>query len=72
MTDCQTRLAEAREALHKLMLGGQVASVSVSGVPGRSITYTQASIAELKKYIAVLEAECGSGRGRRGCVTFRG
>lgn len=75
MTDCVQRLAEAKAALHQLQLGKQVVKVEVHGAPGRSVTYTPANIEQLKRYIAALEAECGTqdpGRPRRGCVTFSG
>lgn len=75
MADCAQRLAEAREALHQLQLGKQVVKVEVHGAPGRSVTYTPANIEQLKRYIAALEAECGTsagGRPRRGCITFHG
>lgn len=75
MTDCTQRLAEAKAALHQLQLGKQVVKVEVHGAPGRSVTYTPASIEQLKRYIATLEADCGAlvaGRPRRGCITFGG
>lgn len=75
MADCVQRLAEAKEALHQLQLGKQVVKVEVHGAPGRSVTYTPANIEQLKRYIATLEAECGtsvSGQPRRGCIMFHG
>ncbi|MCL2829411.1 MAG: gpW family protein [Betaproteobacteria bacterium] len=73
MSDSTIRLTEAREALHRLTLGEQVVKVEVNGAPGRSVTYTPASIESLKRYIAELELECESQPGgRRGCITFFG
>ena len=75
MTDCTQRLAEAKDALHQLQLGKQVVKVEVHGAPGRSVTYTPANIEQLKRYIAVLEAECSAqsmSRPRRGCIVFGG
>lgn len=76
MSDCLQRLTEAREALHQLQLGKQIVRIEVQGAPGRSIAYTPASIEQLKRYIALLETECGSGAAgggaRRGCITFHG
>lgn len=75
MADCAQRLAEAKEALHQLQLGKQVVKVEVHGAPGRSVTYTPANIEQLKRYIAMLEAEVATqtlGRPRRGCISFSG
>lgn len=53
-------LREAREALHNLMIGKRVVTVQKDG---RRVEFTAASVNELKKYIAQLEAELGlSGR----------
>ncbi|MEJ1409381.1 MAG: gpW family head-tail joining protein [Candidatus Sedimenticola sp. (ex Thyasira tokunagai)] len=71
MTDCATRLAEAKMALHNLQMGEGVVSVSDNGI---MVTYTQANIDKLSAYVSRLEAECGdnTGRGRRGAIMFRG
>lgn len=53
-------LSEARTALHDLMIGKRVVTVQKDG---RRVEFTAASVSELKKYIAQLEAELGpSGR----------
>ncbi|EJF1946179.1 gpW family protein [Salmonella enterica] len=51
-----TELKEAREALHALMTGKRVATVTKNG---RSVSFTSATLADLRKYIAELEAELG-------------
>ncbi|UMR98615.1 phage head-tail joining protein [Escherichia coli] len=55
-------LAEAKAALHALYIGKRVVTVSRNG---RSVTYTSAGLADLKRYIAELEEELGL-RVRRG------
>ncbi len=57
MTDCITRLTEARAALHDLITGQQVVSV---GVEGESVSYAQAERRQLEAYVAQLEAQCGT------------
>lgn len=64
--DCptmQSRLTDALAALHALNTGAS--TVSVTYGPSKSTTYNQASIAELRRYIAELRAEidrcCGTG-----------
>ena len=47
--DLKTKLAEAEVAYHQLLTGGQRASVSFG--PSKSVSYTQANIAELRRYI---------------------
>ena len=54
--DCTTRLTEARTALHGLLTGQAVVSVSVEG---EAITYAQADRRNLEAYVAQLEAQCG-------------
>jgi hypothetical protein len=75
VTDCATKklwLAEAELALHKLLTGQ--AEVTVTFGSGKSVTYTAASIAQLKAYIADLEnqvAECdGTTPCKRGPIRF--
>lgn len=73
MSTCTKRLIEAKEALHQLQLGKQIVRIEVQGAPGRSIAYTPGSIEQLRRYIAMLEAECGdASAARRGCITFYG
>jgi len=75
MATCETKLAEAKTALHALVTGEQVASVTVNG---RTTQYTQTNIAELRRYVLELENECGvlnsdgHSKGRRGAIQFRG
>lgn len=66
----EAKLAEAREALHRLELGNKEASVSYSG---EQATYSAADRASLRKYIRDLEAQLGlrgSGRARGRGVIF--
>lgn len=56
MASCAERLEEAQDALHTLLLGGQVAKV---GYGERRIEYTAANIEQLRAYVKQLEAECG-------------
>ena len=45
------KLADAREALHRLMTGSQRAELRHGD---RSVTYTQTNVAALQRYIAEL------------------
>ncbi|WP_289627461.1 phage head-tail joining protein, partial [Escherichia coli] len=45
-------LCEARRALHELMIGRTVASVSKNG---RQVQYSRATINELRRYIEEIE-----------------
>jgi len=56
MTDCATKLAEAKDALHKLQLGAAVVRVTVDG---QTVEKKPADIGALRVYVAELEAECG-------------
>lgn len=48
---------QAIQAMNDLMTGGKVTSVSYSqGTGARSVTYTQANIADLRQWIAQLAA----------------
>lgn len=58
MTDLatlQTRLTEAEEAHHQLMMGAKEVTVSVGGYG--STTYAQASADKLEQYIERLKAQ---------------
>ena len=58
MTDLatlQTRLAQAEEAHHQLMMGEKEVTVSVGGYG--STTYAQTSIDKLEQYIERLKAQ---------------
>lgn len=57
MTDCATRLAEARDALHRLSTGVSVVAVDAEG---HRVEYTPARRGDLVRYIRELEAECGT------------
>ena len=61
MTDEQ-RLAQAKEALHQLMMGKSAVQV---GHGQRQVTFSQRTIADLDKYIQKLEVICGQSN-RRG------
>lgn len=71
MSDVATRLAEARNALHQLMLGKQVVKIETTGTVGQSLTYTPADIERLKSYIKQLSIEAGE-LPRRGSIHFYG
>lgn len=62
MTDCVTRLEQAKTALHNLLTGEQIKSTSVNG---RNNEYFNMDESKLRRYIADLERECGNGIGRR-------
>ena len=63
----KTRLAEAEEAYHRLMIGEKEVSVSVGNFG--TTTYNQASRSALESYISSLKAQIaaaeGSPSGRR-------
>ena len=63
----KTRLAEAEEAYHRLMIGEKEVSVSVGNFG--TTTYNQASRSALESYISSLKAQIaaaeGSSTGRR-------
>ncbi len=60
-TECLTRLAEARAALHQLMLGRSAKAITDQN--GDKVEFTQTNKADLIAYIQSLEAQCGSGAG---------
>lgn len=66
----QTRLSEAEVAYHKLQTGALRASVTLAD--GESITYTQASRGELRRYIDELRNQIADLQGtkKRGPVRF--
>lgn len=60
----QTRLAEAEDALHKLMTGGKTVAIRSSN--GSMVTYGEADAAALRGYIADLRGQIGSAQGGTG------
>jgi hypothetical protein len=52
-TELATKIAEAKDAYHQLVLGKARASVTFG--PSKRVEYTQANKADLKSYIAELE-----------------
>ncbi len=71
MTDLatlQTRLTEAEEAHHQLMMGAKEVSVSIGNYG--STTYAQASAEKLEQYIEKLKSQIArlSGTARRGVI----
>ena len=57
----KTRLAEAEEAYHKLMIGEKEVSVSVGNFG--STTYNQTSRTALESYISSLKAQIAAAEG---------
>ena len=57
----QTRLAEAEEAYHQLMIGAKEVSVNVGNFG--SVTYNQTSRTALEAYIADLKAQLAEAKG---------
>lgn len=62
----KAQLAEAEAALHQLLIGKSVVSISRADSAGNSRTYqyNAANIAELKAYILDLRGKLGLGNGR--------
>lgn len=58
----QDMLNEARKALHQLLLGQKVVSVTKNG---RQVQFSQTSIADLRNYILEIEIGLGLKTGRR-------
>ncbi|ANP06980.1 gpW family protein [Escherichia coli] len=56
-------LCDARMALHELMIGRAVVSVSKDG---RQVQYSRATIGELRQYIEEMESALGVSGRRRG------
>ena len=63
----QAQLDEARQALHELLTGKRVASIQKDG---RSVTFTPATLNNLRGYIAELESQLGLTSRRRGPAGF--
>ncbi len=63
------RLSEAETALHKLVTGQQTVKLEYDG---KSVTYSQASMGDLRAYISELQVKTGqkSRRCRAGKVWF--
>lgn len=61
----KTRLAQAEEAYHKLMIGEKEVSVSVGSFG--STTYNQASRTALESYISSLKSQIASAEGTPTC-----
>lgn len=61
----KTRLVEAEEAYHKLMIGEKEVSVSVGSFG--STTYNQASRTALESYISSLKSQIASAEGTPTC-----
>lgn len=61
----KTRLAEAEEAYHKLMIGEKEVSVSVGSFG--STTYKQASRTALESYISSLKSQIAAAEGTPTC-----
>ncbi len=58
----KTRLAEAEEAYHHLMIGAREVSVNVGNFG--SVTYNQASRISLETYIANLKSQIATAEGK--------
>lgn len=61
--DNATKLAQAQQALHNLLLGQQVTSITRDG---KRVDFKQADIDKLRQYISQLEAEEAGRPVRRG------
>ncbi|EFE23086.1 head to-tail joining protein W [Edwardsiella tarda ATCC 23685] len=58
-------LTEARQALHELLIGRRVVSISKGG---RQVQFSQANIQELRRYIDEIEVSLGVSIRRRSPV----
>ena len=65
----EARLAEAEEELHLLSTGKKEVSI---GRDGKSVTYKQVRIGELRQYIADLKRQLGRPSGRRAITPLFG
>jgi len=64
--DYAAQLADAKTALHALVMGDSIVTVTVNG---RTTQYTPATEKKLRRYIAELEAEVGDvSKGYRGPI----
>jgi cytochrome c553 len=54
---CAARLELAEDALHDLLTGKKTVSVAYGE---RRVQYSESNIAELRKYVQELRAECGT------------
>ena len=61
----KTRLAQAEEAYHKLMIGEKEVTVSVGSFG--STTYNQASRTALESYISSLKSQIAAAEGTPSC-----
>ena len=62
MSQIDSQLLEARNALHALMTGKRVVRIQKNG---RSVEYTATSKRELQEYIFQLESQANSSKRRR-------
>lgn len=68
----QANLAAAQQALHQLSIGMKAVTVEFAmGDGARKVTYSAATIAGLRTYIAELQAALGLGGRRAIAVRFR-
>ena len=58
----KSRLAEAEEAYHQLMIGAREVSVNIGNFG--SVTYSQASRTNLETYIANLKSQIAAAEGK--------
>lgn len=58
----KTRLAEAEEAYHQLMIGAREVSVNIGNFG--SVTYNQANRTNLETYIANLKSQIATAEGK--------
>lgn len=58
----KSRLAEAEEAYHQLMIGAREVSVNIGNFG--SVTYNQASLTNLETYIANLKSQIAAAEGK--------
>lgn len=58
----ETQLAEAQDALHKLMTGQAVVSIQRDG---KTVQFQQSNRADLQAYISTLQTQLGSSSRRR-------
>ena len=63
MADLQTRLDEAETAYHRLVTGTKAVSIKKDG---REVTYTTATVSQLRTYIESLKRQLNIVSSRRG------